>query len=68
MKFSLFRDFAPTTDFSILFENAAGKHLSPERTIAECGLSHGQLVHCRLGDPSPTDLAGADRESSSPEL
>ncbi|KAH0603553.1 uncharacterized protein H6S33_007875 [Morchella sextelata] len=65
MKFSLFRDFAPTTDFSILFENAAGKHLSPERTIAECGLSHGQLVHCRLGDPSPADLA--ETESSSPE-
>lgn len=44
----LLREFSPNADFTIEFENAERRSLSPTKTLAESGLSHGALVHCRL--------------------
>lgn len=48
IKAFLSREFSPNADFSIGFENARRHVLSPEKTLAESGLSHGSLVHCML--------------------
>lgn len=44
----LLREFSPNAEFAIEFENAERHSLSPTKTLAESGLSHGALVHCRL--------------------
>lgn len=48
IKTFLSREFSPNADFTIEFENAERHSLSPTKTLAESGLSHGALVHCRL--------------------
>lgn len=48
IKMFLSREFSPNADFTIEFENASRHSLSPTKTLAESGLSHGALVHCRL--------------------
>lgn len=68
MKSSLSREFHPNSDFSIVFETKARGRLSPGKTLAECDLSNGELVHCRLKDLKCIQTHGLLDSKRLPEL